>query len=63
MTALGLATGLKGKRIMQGFDNVGSYSARFLHEAGAKVSAIGEQNGGLYNTGGIDVSALWRHVG
>jgi glutamate dehydrogenase (NAD(P)+) len=64
MTTLGLATGLKGKRVVvQGFGNVGSYSAKFLHEAGAKVIAIGEHNGGLYNTGGIDVSALWRHLG
>lgn len=64
MKALGLTTGLKGKRVViQGFGNVGSYSAKFMHEAGAKIIAIGERDGGLYNKDGIDITALWNHIG
>jgi len=64
MKAIGLAPGLKGKRvIVQGFGNVGSYSAKFLHEAGAKVIAIAERDGGLYNKEGINITELWNHIG
>jgi glutamate dehydrogenase (NAD(P)+) len=64
MKALGLTPGLKDKRVViQGFGNVGSYSAKFMHEAGAKIIAIGERDGGLYNKDGIDITALWNHIG
>lgn len=64
MKALGLTPGLKDKRvIIQGFGNVGSYSAKFLHESGAKVIGIAERDGGLYNKDGIDITALWNHIG
>jgi len=64
MQALGLTSGLKGKRVVvQGFGNVGSYSAKFLHESGAKIIGIAERDGGLYNKDGIDITTLWNHVG
>ncbi|MEX2227739.1 MAG: Glu/Leu/Phe/Val dehydrogenase [Dehalococcoidia bacterium] len=42
---------------VQGFGNVGSVSARLLHEAGAKVVAISDTNGAIYDPAGLDISA------
>jgi len=49
--------------IIQGFGNVGSNAALLMHEAGYKVIGIGEWDGGLYNSKGIDITALteYRH--
>ena len=47
---------------VQGFGNVGSFAARFLHERGAKVTAISDQFGGIRNEAGIDVPALLLHT-
>jgi glutamate dehydrogenase (NAD(P)+) len=59
MDALGLTTGLEGKRvIVQGLGNVGYHSAKFLAEAGAIIIGIAEYNGGIWDEGGIDVEAL-----
>jgi len=64
MHAVGLTPGLKDKRvIVQGFGNVGSYSAKFLSEAGAKIIGIAERDGGLYHKDGINIQALWDHIG
>lgn len=46
---------------IQGFGNVGSFTARFLHEMGAKVVAISDAFGGTYSPAGLDVPALLRH--
>jgi glutamate dehydrogenase (NAD(P)+) len=46
---------------VQGFGNVGSYLAKFLAEAGAKVVAISDSRGGLHNPNGIDVPAAFAH--
>jgi glutamate dehydrogenase (NAD(P)+) len=46
---------LKGQRVaVQGFGNVGSISAKLLHERGANIIAISDQFGGLYNPSGIE---------
>ncbi len=47
---------------VQGFGNVGSISAKLLHEQGAKIVAIGDQFTGIYNKNGIDVIAAIAHV-
>ncbi|OLB22072.1 MAG: amino acid dehydrogenase [Acidobacteriales bacterium 13_2_20CM_55_8] len=47
--------------IIQGFGNVGSNAARLMAEAGYKVIAIAEVDGGLYRKDGIDVEALWEY--
>ena len=47
--------------IIQGFGNVGSNAALLLHQAGYKVVGIGEWDGGLYNSKGIDIQALWDY--
>jgi glutamate dehydrogenase (NAD(P)+) len=44
--------------IVQGFGNVGSNAALLMHQAGYKVIGIGEWDGGLYNSKGIDIAAL-----
>ena len=47
-----------GMRVaIQGFGNVGSFLAQFLHEEGAVVVAISDSGGGIYNPKGIDVPA------
>lgn len=47
---------------IQGFGNVGSFAAKFLHEMGTKVVAISDAFGGIYNSEGIDIPALLQHV-
>ena len=48
--------------IVQGFGNVGSYSAKLLWEKGYKIIGIGEFDGALFNAKGIDISELleWK---
>ncbi len=43
---------------LQGFGNVGTYTAQFLHAKGAKIVAVSDQFGGVANREGIDVPAL-----
>ncbi len=42
---------------IQGFGNVGSFTAAYLHQAGARVIAISDVSGGIVNRNGIDVPA------
>jgi glutamate dehydrogenase (NAD(P)+) len=54
---------LQGARVVvQGFGNVGSWTARYLHDAGAKIIAVQDADGALQNEKGIDVNALTGHV-
>lgn len=46
---------------IQGFGNVGSWAARIIGECGARVVAVSDIRGGIYNSKGIDVEALWLH--
>ena len=45
---------------IQGFGNVGSHTARIMQEAGARVIAVSDVSGGLYNPKGLDIPDLWR---
>jgi len=47
--------------IIQGFGNVGSNAALLMHNSGYKIVGIGEWDGGLYNSNGMDIMALWDH--
>jgi glutamate dehydrogenase (NAD(P)+) len=47
--------------IIQGFGNVGSVTARLMHELGCKVVGLSDISGGVYNAKGIDVYAALRH--
>jgi glutamate dehydrogenase (NAD(P)+) len=54
---------LEGQRVViQGFGNVGSVSAKLLHEHGAVIVGLSDQFGGIYNRQGIDVTAAIAHV-
>lgn len=46
------------KIIIQGFGNAGSFLAKFLYDAGAKVVGISDAFGGLYNPDGLDIYDL-----
>jgi glutamate dehydrogenase len=48
---------------IQGFGNVGSHTAQFLHELGVKVVAVEDVRGGAYDPHGLDVPELlrWAH--
>jgi len=45
---------------IQGFGNVGSWAAHFIHGAGGKIVAISDLSGAIYNKDGIDIEALMR---
>jgi glutamate dehydrogenase (NAD(P)+) len=58
-----LGKSLAGARIaVQGFGNVGSVSAKLLHERGATIVGISDQYTGLYNRNGIDVARAIAHL-
>jgi len=49
----------KARIAIQGFGNVGSYTAKILNEEfGAKIVAISDISGGIYNENGFDVNEL-----
>lgn len=55
---------LEGARVVvQGFGNVGSITARLMYEAGAKVLAVSDSRGGIYNPNGLDIPKLLHCVG
>ena len=45
---------------VQGFGNVGSWSAHFLAAAGARVVAVSDVRGGIFRGDGLDVPGLMR---
>jgi glutamate dehydrogenase (NAD(P)+) len=54
---------IKGARIgVQGFGNVGSVSADLLAGIGAKIVAVSDWKGGVYNAAGLDVPALIEYT-
>ncbi len=62
MKKLGLSAGLAGKSVViQGFGNVGYYAALFCREEGCPVTAIAVPEGAIYNPGGLDVDAAFKH--
>jgi len=46
---------------VQGFGNVGSYAALFLHEAGVRVIAATDHASGRFNKEGLDIPSLIEH--
>ncbi len=54
---------LKGSTcVVQGFGNVGSFAAKFLHELGSKVLGVTDVHGGIFNKNGLDIPKLLEHV-
>lgn len=53
---------LEGIRVViQGFGNVGSWTAKLVEEYGFRVIAVSGVRGGLYNSRGLDVQRLLDH--
>lgn len=48
--------------VIQGFGNVGSHTARILHQEGATIVAISDQLGGLYHPKGLDIPGILSHL-
>ncbi|MCY4159137.1 MAG: Glu/Leu/Phe/Val dehydrogenase [Bacteroidetes bacterium] len=62
MHALGLSSGVEGKRvIIQGLGNVGYHTALYLEQAGAIIVGIAEYDGGLYNSKGLVLNEIMDH--
>jgi len=50
---------IAGSRVaIQGFGNAGSFIAKILHDKGAKIVAISESRGALYDPNGLDIESL-----
>jgi glutamate dehydrogenase (NAD(P)+) len=52
----------KARVAVQGFGNVGSVSAQLIARQGARIVAVTDWKGGVYNDAGIDVDKLLAHV-
>jgi glutamate dehydrogenase (NAD(P)+) len=50
-----------GRVVIQGFGNVGFWAAALAAEAGAKVCAVSDVDGGTYNSDGLDLAAVVEH--
>jgi glutamate dehydrogenase (NAD(P)+) len=62
MQRLGLTVGVKDKRVVvQGLGNVGYHSAKFFRENGAKVVAIAEYEGAIFNENGLNEEDVFQH--
>ena len=46
---------------IQGFGNVGTYTAEFLHEAGVKIRGVSDAFGAVWNDDGLDIPALLKY--
>jgi glutamate dehydrogenase (NAD(P)+) len=58
-----LGINIKGATVaVQGFGNVGSVSADLLADIGAKVVAVTDWKGGVYNAKGLDIKKLIAHT-
>jgi len=45
---------------IEGFGNVGTFTAKFLSEKGAKIVAVSDSKGTIYNENGLDVEKLLK---
>ena len=48
--------------VIQGFGNVGSHAAVLLSEMGAKIIAVSDVNGGIYDPEGLNVAELINYI-
>ena len=62
MKKLGLTVGVQDKKvIVQGLGNVGYYTSKFFREGGAKVIAIAEFEGAIFNEAGLNEEEVFQH--
>ncbi len=48
--------------VIQGFGNVGQHAAQYGHERGAKILAVSDVSGGIYDAAGLDIPDVIRYV-
>ena len=48
--------------VIQGFGNVGSHAAKFMHESEFTIVGISDVTGGYYNPAGLDIPAALHHT-
>ena len=54
---------IPGTRIaIQGFGNVGTHAAKYLHDAECRIVAVGDATAGFHRADGLDVLELLRHA-
>lgn len=54
---------MNGAKIaIQGFGNVGSFAAKFAHERGARIVAVSDVSGGIFNGDGLDIPEVMEYV-
>ncbi len=54
---------MDGSRIVvQGFGNVGSFAALFAHQRGAKIIAVSDVSGGIFNGDGLNIPELIEYA-
>lgn len=46
---------------IQGFGNVGSHAAKFMHESEFKIVAVSDISGGYFNGQGLDIPGMLQH--
>jgi len=51
----------EAKVAIQGFGNAGSIAAKLLHADGAKIIAVSDSTGGIFNARGINPTAALKH--
>lgn len=55
---------MKGTDVaVQGMGNVGSITAKLLHQEGMKVVAVSDVSGGVYKNDGLDIPAILAYLG
>jgi glutamate dehydrogenase/leucine dehydrogenase len=53
----------KGSTVaVQGFGNVGSWTCNFLSESGSRIVAVADADGGVFNSEGLNIKDLHKHV-
>jgi glutamate dehydrogenase (NAD(P)+) len=50
------------RAVVQGFGNVGSYTAFTLSYYGVKIAGVSDVTGAIWNDGGLDIAKLREHV-
>jgi glutamate dehydrogenase (NAD(P)+) len=54
---------MSGARLaVQGFGNVGSFASKFAFERGARIVAVSDVTGGIFNGDGLNIPAVIEHV-
>jgi glutamate dehydrogenase (NAD(P)+) len=52
----------KARIAVQGFGNVGTWTAKLLKEIGGTIVAVSDVNGGIYCETGLDIARVLEHV-